>query len=54
MIYQYIQDYQLEHWTLEKNKENLGYRKNFKKGLSRVSGDILFLSDQDDRWYEIK
>lgn len=44
MIYQYIQDYQLEHWTLEKNKENLGYRKNFKKGLSRVSGDILFLS----------
>lgn len=54
MIHQYIQDYHLDHWTLEKNKENLGYRKNFKKGLSKVSGDILFLSDQDDRWHENK
>jgi len=30
------------------NKENLGVSKNFEKAISLCSGDIIFLSDQDD------
>lgn len=36
--------------TLFKNTSNLGYVKNFEKALSLCTGDIIFLSDQDDVW----
>ena len=36
------------------NAKNLGYTKNFEKVLSLCSGDLIFLSDQDDVWYENK
>ena len=36
------------------NKENLGFVKNFEKAISQCSGDIIFLSDQDDIWVENK
>ena len=39
---------------LVRNKENLGYTKNFEKALSICSGDLIFLSDQDDIWYPNK
>lgn len=32
------------------NLSNLGYTKNFEKALSNCSGDLIFLSDQDDIW----
>jgi glycosyltransferase involved in cell wall biosynthesis len=32
------------------NKKNLGVSKNFEKAISLCSGDIIFLSDQDDAW----
>lgn len=32
------------------NKHRLGYTKNFGKALSFCSGDLIFLSDQDDIW----
>lgn len=32
------------------NKQNLGFAGNFAQALSRCSGDIIFLSDQDDVW----
>jgi glycosyltransferase involved in cell wall biosynthesis len=32
------------------NRQNTGYTKNFEKAISRCSGDIIFLSDQDDVW----
>lgn len=48
LIHQYIDGYKLINWKLIKNENNLGYRKNFKKGLEIVDGDIIFLSDQDD------
>ena len=34
-----------------RNNKNLGYTKNFEKALSLCSGDLIFLSDQDDIWY---
>lgn len=44
----------LEKWSgrviLIKNERNIGYKKNFEKCLSLCSGDIIFLSDQDDIW----
>ncbi|MBG0792635.1 glycosyltransferase [Methylocystis sp. H62] len=36
--------------TLIKNEANLGYNKNFPKAISECSGDLIFISDQDDIW----
>ena len=36
------------------NDSNLGYVRNFEKAISLCSGDIIFLSDQDDIWYPNK
>lgn len=33
-----------------KNTKNLGVTRNFEEALSYASGDIIFLSDQDDVW----
>lgn len=51
LIKQYIIDNNLSDWQLVCNANNLGYRKNFQKGLSIVTGDVVFLCDQDDRWH---
>ena len=37
-------------WKFVRNETNLGYKKNFQKAISLCSGDIIFLSDQDDVW----
>jgi glycosyltransferase involved in cell wall biosynthesis len=37
-----------------RNEINLGYRKNFEKVLSLCTSDVIFLSDQDDVWYNHK
>jgi glycosyltransferase involved in cell wall biosynthesis len=37
-----------------KNESNLGYSKNFNSALLRSSGDLIFLCDQDDYWYNTK
>jgi glycosyltransferase involved in cell wall biosynthesis len=39
---------------LIKNDENLGSTRNFAKAISLCSGDIVFLSDQDDVWLPCK
>ena len=39
---------------LQCNPENLGYTKNFSKVLSLCTGDLVFLSDQDDVWFPNK
>lgn len=36
--------------TIHRNPENLGYARNFCETMQRCSGDIIFLSDQDDSW----
>ncbi|MBQ2642676.1 MAG: glycosyltransferase [Eubacterium sp.] len=42
------------NWTLVKNQQNLGYRKNFITGLKKTSQEIVFLCDQDDIWQDNK
>lgn len=37
-------------FKIYQNEENLGYVKNFEKAMSICSGEIIFLSDQDDIW----
>ena len=37
-----------------RNETNLGFVKNFEKALSLCTGDIIFLSDQDDVWFDEK
>jgi len=37
-----------------KNEHNLGFTKNFEKAILKSSGDVIFLSDQDDFWYKNK
>lgn len=39
---------------LTKNPKNLGFIKNFEKALSLCTGDLIFLSDQDDVWFPEK
>ncbi|SCX98200.1 Glycosyltransferase involved in cell wall bisynthesis [Thiohalorhabdus denitrificans] len=36
------------------NEVNIGYKKNFEKTMTLCSGDIIFLSDQDDVWFKEK
>ena len=40
--------------TIICNSSNLGYTKNFEKAISICTGDLIFLSDQDDVWYKDK
>lgn len=40
--------------TLLENDHRLGYVDNFSRALSLCSGDLVFLCDQDDVWYEDK
>lgn len=37
-------------WKIRRNTANLGYVKNFEQAVSLTTGDIIFLSDQDDVW----
>jgi len=37
-----------------KNEYNLGYKLNFQKAISLCTGNIIFLSDQDDMWHKDK
>ncbi|WP_304343648.1 glycosyltransferase [Chryseobacterium koreense] len=36
------------------NEKNLGYAKNFEKAITLCTGDLIFLSDQDDVWKKNK
>lgn len=40
--------------VLSINKKNLGYAGNFNAALERATGDLVFLSDQDDFWFPEK
>ena len=36
------------------NESNIGYTKNFSKAILQASGDLIFISDQDDVWLNNK
>lgn len=37
-------------WSIIEHTHNIGVTKNFEEAISHCSGDIIFLSDQDDIW----
>lgn len=37
-----------------RNAVNLGFTKNFEQALAKCTGDLIFLSDQDDIWFPEK
>src|SRR5215217_2190591 len=39
---------------IHRNETRLGFTKNFEKALLKCSGDLVFLSDQDDVWFAPK
>ncbi len=41
-------------WIVKQNSPNLGVIKNFEEAIRCCSGDIIFLSDQDDVWRKDK
>ncbi|MCR5421526.1 MAG: glycosyltransferase [Lachnospiraceae bacterium] len=47
---EYIKEHSLINWKVSKNKENLGWKKNFVYAMKQSSGDYVFLADQDDIW----
>lgn len=51
---QYIEDNGLHRWVAKRNEKNLGYKQNFYQGIDKATGDVIFLSDQDDRWHDNK
>ena len=49
-IKQFMHDYNLCNWEIIENKENIGWKKNFKKGFDHCNGDYIFPCDQEDIW----
>jgi glycosyltransferase involved in cell wall biosynthesis len=37
-----------------RNRENLGFSRNFERAVAETGGDVVFLSDQDDIWFPHK
>lgn len=50
IINEYISKYKLTGWQLYSNEKNIGFFDNFFKALRLSTGDIIYLSDQDDVW----
>lgn len=50
IIEKYIEKNNLNNWCLLKNEKNLGWKKNFMKGIEKARGELIFLCDQDDIW----
>ena len=54
IVENFIKINNLYNWTLFKSNMNEGFIKTFNKAISKTSGDIIFLCDQDDIWKENK
>lgn len=50
IIKNFIERNNLKTWHLVENEKNLGWKLNFFEAIKRVTGDIIFFSDQDDIW----
>lgn len=55
--FEILKEYQSKYpqiFRIYQNEQNLGYVRNFEKAIMLCSGDLIFLSDQDDLWFENK
>ena len=51
---QIIKNFKDSRIQLHINTVNIGIVRTFERALHLVQGDLIFLSDQDDRWYDNK
>lgn len=54
IITRFIFENELSNWSLIRNEQNVGWRRNFMQLLDEASEEIIFFSDQDDIWYADK
>src|SRR5690554_6867365 len=56
LSYEILKEYEhrFDFITAIKNPENMGYLRNFEKGISLCHGDYIAMSDQDDIWHTDK
>ena len=47
-------EYGYTKFKIIQNTCNLGYKKNFHQAIKETTGDVIFLCDQDDIWFEDK
>ena len=50
----FIRSHHLNSWTLIRNEENAGWKRNFFEGMRTCGGDVIFPCDQDDYWHPDK
>lgn len=50
IVEKYIYDNKLSDWRIKKQKNNVGWRKNFYTAIRETTGEYIFFSDQDDVW----
>ena len=50
IVLEFISNHNLVNWKFIENKRDHGVANNFLNALNNVTGDIIFLSDQDDIW----
>lgn len=50
VVEEFIKENGLANWKVYKNPKNLGFSRNFFNAISKTTGDIIFLADQDDVW----
>lgn len=50
LVSRFIEEHQLTHWKIYRNSINLGHSRNFFDAISKTTGDIIFIADQDDLW----
>jgi len=53
-IIEKFQEYAPFPIKIYKNNKNLGYTQNFNRALEHCSNELIFLSDQDDVWFDNK
>ena len=54
LVVEYIEKHNLHSWKIIINEVRLGFCMNFWKSIDLCTGEIVFLSDQDDVWYSDK
>lgn len=52
-----LESYQKAHpglFKIFRNRQNMGFNKNFRTAIGRATGDLIAISDQDDIWFPQK
>ena len=54
IIQEFMRENACRGWKLTVNPRNTGFVANFRQALALCTGDLVFLSDQDDSWHPEK